>query len=248
MYPMAPLDPHAYETPTTLRLGPSLNTERSASSPLSSSHAGLEPYLNESGFLQVYSQEHRNYTCGEGRTPGRESLGLDDPDPDLLQSFTETYYTSCYAWCPVLDRETLAGDLAQSPLLLNAVALVGSHIRPPLMPSTSPATYYQRAKGIFHSDDEVDAIKCLQSICLFYWWSPRPSSQLQKDSAWWWTAASIRQAQQIGLHREPKLDLDTNAAALARDRGLRRRIWWTLFVSLMFPSQPLYIYIYRRRP
>jgi hypothetical protein len=228
LYPMAPVVPD--ETPTTSHIGPLLGTDRSVSSPQSTrtSNPNPDPYLNESGFLQVYSQEHRNYTNGEGRTPEGESLSQDIPDPDLMQSFMETYFKSCYAWCPVLDRETLVGELAESPLLLNAIALAGSHIRPPLIPSTSPAIYYNRAKKMFYGDEEADSIRCLQAVCLFYWWSPRPSSQLQKDSAWWWTAASIRQAQQIGLHREVR---PSNVAATTLDRGLRRRVWWTLFVS-----------------
>jgi hypothetical protein len=221
---------------------PRTDQSQSDSSPQSTRINNPEAYLNQSGFLQVYSQEHRNYTNGEGAAPERDSLSLDFPEPDLLQSFSETYFRSCYAWCPVLDRDTLASDLARSPLLVNALCLAGSHIQPPIIPSTNAATYYSRAKQMFYNDDEVDPVTCLQTVCLFYWWSPRPSSQLQKDSAWWWTAVSIRLAQQIGLHREPKPSQHGTADV---NRGLQRRIWWTLFVSestcpLIYTSTPQY--------
>lgn len=45
----------------------------------------------------------------------------------------------------------------------------------------------------------------------------------------WWTSVIIRHAQQMNIHREPAVDDPS------RDRlnlGLRRRIWWTAFVSL----------------
>jgi hypothetical protein len=51
---------------------------------------------------------------------------------------------------------------------------------------------------------------------------------VHKDAAWWWTGIAIKYAQQVGLHREPKNVQDVGGEAM---QGLRRRIWWTLFVS-----------------
>ncbi|KAJ5900647.1 uncharacterized protein N7473_004717 [Penicillium subrubescens] len=50
------------------------------------------------------------------------------PDPNLQQSFAETYFEYCHPWCPVLDRDSHGEDLMRSPLLVNALALVGSHV------------------------------------------------------------------------------------------------------------------------
>lgn len=50
---------------------------------------------------------------------------------------------------------------------------------------------------------------------------------VHKDAAWWWTGLAIKYAQQLGLHREPKSAEDVGGTAM---QGLRRRIWWTLFV------------------
>lgn len=46
--------------------------------------------------------------------------------------------------------------------------------------------------------------------------------------SWWWTSVIIRHAQQMNFHREPALD-EPNRSRL--NLGLRRRIWWTIFVS-----------------
>ena len=51
---------------------------------------------------------------------------------------------------------------------------------------------------------------------------------MHKDAAWWWTGVAIKYAQQVGLHREPK---DVAAVGGQEAQSLRRRIWWTLFVS-----------------
>lgn len=233
LYPMPAANHNGTSVTSQLGIVPRTEQSWSEASPQSSRNKNSEPYITESGFLQVYSREHRDYTSGEGVVPGDGSLTPDVADPDLLQSFIETYFRSCYAWCPVLDRETLPNDLARSPLLVNAISLAGTHIRPPIIPSTKPATYYSRAKQMFYNDEEVDPITCLQSICLFYWWSPRPSSQLHRDSAWWWTALNVRQAQQVGFHRELKPGHPGNAGV---NYGLRRRIWWTLFVSELILS------------
>lgn len=148
------------------------------------------------------------------------------PDPNLQQSFAETYFEYCYPWCPVLDRDALSDDLMRSPLLVNALAVVGSHVNPPIIPHDGPATYYDRARTRFYNDEEADVMTSLKAISLFYWWSPRPPTILHRHSSWWWTSVIIRHCQQLGIHREPPLDHPLRQQI---DLSMRRRIWWTAF-------------------
>ncbi|KAJ5468983.1 hypothetical protein N7475_006735 [Penicillium sp. IBT 31633x] len=148
------------------------------------------------------------------------------PDPDLQQTFTETYWEYCYTWCPVLDRDTLSEELSRSPLLVNALAAMGSHIKPPMIPHDGPASYYERARTRFYNDEESDVMTSLKAISLFYWWSPRPPTILHRHSSWWWTSVVIRHCQQLGIHREPPRD---HPLRQTLDLSLRRRIWWTAF-------------------
>ncbi|KAJ5261442.1 hypothetical protein N7478_012037 [Penicillium angulare] len=150
----------------------------------------------------------------------------DLPDPALQQTFAETYFDFCYAWCPVLDRNELSGELARSPLLVNALAVAGSHINPPIIPHDGPAIYYDRAKTRFYNDEEANVMTSLKAISLFYWWSPRPPTILHRHSSWWWTSVVIRHCQQLGVHREPSPDHPLRQQI---DLSLRRRIWWTAF-------------------
>lgn len=161
-----------------------------------------------------------------------EKNGLAIPQSDLRQSFIETYFEYCYTWCPVLNRSTISTELAQSRLLDNALALVGRHVRPPLIPQPEPGVYYDRARRLFYDDEEDDLLISLKAVSLFYWWAPRPPSVAHRHSSWWWTGVIIKHAQQAGFHRESAAD----EARSSTERSCRRRIWWTIFVSV--PMRP----------
>ncbi|PKS08499.1 hypothetical protein jhhlp_004883 [Lomentospora prolificans] len=182
----------------------------------------------DTGFLQVYGPENNLYadqTELEATLEAKRRFSHPQQQ-ELLQSFAETYWEYCYAWCPVLDRDTLTDDLSRSPLLANALALAASHIQPPLMPHEGPATYYKRARNIFYDDEEVDSLMMLKALALFYWWAPRPPSTVHRDASWWWTSVIIRHAQQMNVHREPGVNHPLRGKL---NISLRRRIWWTAF-------------------
>lgn len=191
-------------------------------------------YLGETGFMQMYSPEAHLASACPPVTSTHEDNGLDDlPPPEIQQSCLETYFEYCFPWCPVLDRDNIQHDLSRSPLLVNALSLTGSRVQPPLVPHAEPVVYYDRAKRLFNNDKEPNWITCLQAIILLYWWSPRAPTVVHRDSTWWWTGVAIRQAQQLGLHCEPKPGQSITGGA---SYGLRRRIWWTLFVSMAVRS------------
>ncbi|KAK6387602.1 hypothetical protein LTS17_000871 [Exophiala oligosperma] len=214
-------------------------------------------YLGGSGLLRLFEPDYRGIaaattTNADKHQPGvgshRTRLMIDDddslPPAELQESFAETYFSYCWPWCPVLDKQTFNGesDGITSPLLINAMALLGMQVRPPIMQHARAKDYYDRAKMLFYMDEESDPLTCLQSIMLFYWWAPRGPSQVHKDASWWWTGIAIKYAQQMGLHREPR-NVDDVGGIEAQ--GLRRRIWWTLFarerLTAMCQGRPLTI-------
>lgn len=111
----------------------------------------------DTGFLQVYGRENLEDAQRQALQafPRRSSANADlQVSEELLNIFADTYFDDCYAWCPVLDRETLHQDLARSPLLQNALASLGSHVRPPILPHESPGVHYDRARRMFYEDEE----------------------------------------------------------------------------------------------
>ena len=187
-------------------------------------------YPVDTGFLQVYGPENqsdaKDQAESQALTAQARAHSPSLPDPDLQQSFADTYFEYCYTWCPVLDRDKLSRDMLQSSMLINALALVGSQIQPPLLPHDGPALYYDRAKRKFYEDEETDVILSLKAVSLFYWWSPRPPTTVHRHSSWWWQSVIIRHCQHMGIHRSPVQDHPSRTES---DYTVRRRIWWTAF-------------------
>ncbi|KAF4841505.1 putative transporter [Colletotrichum siamense] len=216
---------HAYDDDLTdIKRSPSSDTRTEG---LAESHTGDI----DTGFLQVYAPENQSNAqkqaleaCLEQRYNFSSAH-----EQDLQESFAETYWEYCYSWCPVLDPETLASDIARSPLLANALATASSNIQPPLVPHEGPTEYYKKARTIFYEDEESDGLTTLMGLSLFYWFAPKPPSTVHRHSSWWWTSVIIRHAQQMNLHREPASEHIPGSNLLKL--GLRRRIWWTAFVS-----------------
>ncbi|KAF2172702.1 hypothetical protein M409DRAFT_16663 [Zasmidium cellare ATCC 36951] len=181
----------------------------------------------DTGFVQVYGRELLEDAESQALKafPRRSSAKPDlQVSEELLNIFADTYFDDCYAWCPVLDRESLHQDLARSPMLQNALALLGSHVRPPILPHEGPAVHYDRARRMFYEDEEPDNLTCLRGILLFNWYAPRSTAMVHRHSSWWWTSIVIRQAQQMAIHRaadSPHFNTAINK--------IGRRVWWTAF-------------------
>lgn len=183
----------------------------------------------DTGYLQIYDFEHRREAETHALVSILEQKTIVEPlQLDLQQSFIETYFEYCYPFCPILCRETLENELARSPLLTNALAAAASNIQPPLIPHEGSAAYYKTARTLFYNDEEADGMTSLKAIALFYWWAPIGTVIVHRHSSWWWTSVLIRHAQQMNFHRERSIDPHRRENL---DFSLRRRIWWTAFVS-----------------
>ena len=119
-------------------------------------------------------------------------------------------------------------SVSESVLVQYSIALIGSSMEPPVRQHVEPIVYYERAKELFYANREKNPMHAISGIMLFYWWGASPPDVVSMDTVWWWTGVAIRQAQQMGMHREPAPGQE------GEDTSLRRRIWWTLFVG--FPS------------
>lgn len=133
-------------------------------------------YLGDSGILKIFDLDHRRIANSDqgGKLPSVVHEN-DLPPLELQQSFAETYFNYCWPWCPILDKATFWNNVDASPsrLLINALALLGTQVRPPIMQHATAGEYYNRAKMLFYTDQENNHIVCLQAIMLFYWWAPR---------------------------------------------------------------------------
>lgn len=188
-------------------------------------------YLGQSGFMPIFSQRAQTTPDVVHSVPNDfEASALSIPRI-LRQSYAETYLEFCFPWCPILEKQDLISQspFADSILLQQALALLGSIINPPMLQHASPQTYYERMKTLFYRNYEKNSLVRIVAITLVYWWSAGPPNLVSMDSQYWWNSVAVRLAQEIGLHREVSGDLVFRPGETA---SLRRRIWWTLFVSI----------------
>lgn len=148
---------------------------------------------------------------------------FDLPDPPLRQSLIEAYVDKCWTWMPVVDISSLSGSFAagvDSLLLLQAVLLVGSLMRPELCTKDTSDEYYRRVKALVNAGYERNPINILAALCLIQWYTPTAPKDISTDTPRFWETYALGLAQQIGLHKASRIETE--------DHGLRRRIWWTL--------------------
>ncbi|KAB8201052.1 fungal-specific transcription factor domain-containing protein [Aspergillus parasiticus] len=148
---------------------------------------------------------------------------------DLIRIFFEM----CYPQCPIFDRADFqlkyeAGRV--SPLVLQAVFFVAlNHCSEELYKRAGFAnrylatfTCYQRAKTLYDTNYESDAIATLQAVYLLsFWWG----SPMEQKDMWHWTGIACNRAQSLGLHQRK-----TYVGLSERSRKLWRRIWWTIYI------------------
>lgn len=224
-----PFSQPSMQTPTGDGFGepPTVTPGQLSQSSQANSHRAA--YLGESGFMSMF----RNEPAEDATVSHREQSAEHHPKgllPVLQESYFDTYSEYCYTFCPILDRSTmeLCSEFGGSLLLREALALLGSHLNPPLMPHPKPRQHYLHVRRLFYDNHEDQPLIRICAIMLLYWWSTGPPNVASIDTNWWWMGASIRLAQEIGIHREQ------DAVHLLRPGesiGLRRRIWWTLFVG-----------------
>ena len=153
----------------------------------------------------------------------------------LRRIYLDTFLECAYSWCPIVDRQLIQAhpEFGDSMLLIHSLAIVGSNLKPPFLHHAPSFEHYQMARHAFYSNHEKNQLVAVCAIMMFHYWDTSSMNTVNNtDSQWWWLGNSIRLAQDIGLHRESKtIDQQTSL------RALKRRIWWTLFVS-HFPCMP----------
>ncbi|KAB8232854.1 transcription factor domain-containing protein [Aspergillus alliaceus] len=161
---------------------------------------------------------------------------------DLIRVFFRVWYPQC----PIFDRATFqlkyeAGRV--SPLVLQAVYFLALSVCNEAIYKRAgfenrylaTFTCYQRAKALYDTNYESDAIGTLQAVYLLsFWWG----SPMEQKDMWHWTGVASALAQSLGLHQRK-----TYVGLSEMNRRLLRRIWWTIYahdisVALMLGRTP----------
>ena len=155
------------------------------------------------------------------------SLGaLQLPPRTVRESLLKGFMDYCHPWMPLLDDPNVEQWQLEEPpslLLMYAILTAGSKV------STSPSAirqgqiFYTRARALFRSGIEQNMLTVIISTVFLQWWNPTGPEHVSMDNSSFWLRIGVGLAHQMGLHREPDPSL--------QDKGLRRKLWWTLVVS-----------------
>ncbi|EPS28112.1 hypothetical protein PDE_03058 [Penicillium oxalicum 114-2] len=153
----------------------------------------------------------------------REQGAFELPPMAVQNELMKSFHKYCAPWTPVVDPTWL--DHHHSPpsmLLLQAIFLAGSRVSTAHLEYGSSEVFYRRAKLLFFFGGRNNSLISIVAACLLHWYNPVGPEDVSTDTSGFWIRTAGAMAFQIGLHKEPP--------ANAKDRGLRRRLWWSLVI------------------
>lgn len=155
------------------------------------------------------------------------------PPRAVHESLVEAFNEDCHPWMPVMDLNdvSLRGAANHSLLLSQAVYLAASRVTTSasIQAFSSSADIYQRAKALYWVGHEKTPLTVIKAITMLHWYTPDGPAHVSYDTSEYWLKIGVGLAYQISLHKEP---------AAGPERALRRRVWWTLVVSVLLLSRP----------
>lgn len=215
-------------------------------------HSPLTFVLKETHCSQRTDLHNVNIDVSRSRTPNEHSrkshpehLSSQDidyltsrkafqtPDPGLEKSLVSAFLERFYPLYSIVDREEILRRHQNQSIpyiLQHAMCLIGatfcdiSVILRYGFDSRIQArrSFYDKAKILFDLEYERDRIVLLQTVIMLSFWGPHMDSPWNPCS---WIGFACTIAASLGLHRST-----SGSYATIKDRGLIRRLWWTLVV------------------
>jgi hypothetical protein len=148
------------------------------------------------------------------------------PSLPIRQALFEIYHERCWTWMPVVDDETEMADSprkATSLLVLQAVLLAAASTRAEADMILPLHSQYRRIKAIIDTGAERNPLNLLAALCLIQFYAPAAPKDISTDTPRFWGTYALGLALQMGLNMKPIKHIS--------QEGLRRRVWWTLYVS-----------------
>ncbi|KAJ5636902.1 transcriptional regulator family: Fungal Specific TF [Penicillium longicatenatum] len=148
--------------------------------------------------------------------------GVRAPPISIQKQLMDNFNKYCAPWTPVVDPKWLDGKAPPSMLLLQSIFLAGSRVSKAHLDYGSSEVFYRRAKLLFFFGGGHGSLISIVAACLLHWYNPVGPEDVSTDTSGFWIRTAGAMAFQIGLHKEPSPN--------AKDRGLRRRLWWSLVI------------------
>lgn len=191
----------------------------------------------------------RHFTIGRLKNEG----AFDLPSEEISNALLNVFFQHPFPSMPMIERSDFMKSIETgtvSHLLLNAIYMVATIYCPDSVIHEAgfesrfiaSFTFYHRAKGIYDTGYETDAIAVIQATFLLaHWWS----DPLEQKDPWYWLGVTAGMAQSLGMHRVcvtrmPELVRSGRRLLIVfrksyshlqlRHRRLWRRLWWIVYV------------------
>ena len=158
----------------------------------------------------------------------REQGAFELPPLPIQKQLMDSFNKYCAPWTPVIDPAWLDETTPPSMLLLQSIFLAGSRVSKAHLDYGSSEVFYRRAKLLFFFGGGHGSLISIVAACLLHWYNPVGPEDVSTDTSGFWIRTAGAMAFQLGLHKEPPPN--------AKHRGLRRRLWWSLVVSICIRS------------
>lgn len=163
------------------------------------------------------------------------------PARPVRDSLITTFLQRCHPWTPlVLPPDLAPSGTVHAPssstnpnsislLLSQSLYLAASRVSsaPGVARFASSAQFYSRSKALFWCGYEKDPITVIAASVLLHWYNPDGPEHVSFDTSRFWLSIGVGLAYQVGLHREPAMELGLGEVIK------RRRLWWSLVVSFL---------------
>ncbi|KAJ5179108.1 hypothetical protein N7492_002318 [Penicillium capsulatum] len=152
----------------------------------------------------------------------REQGAFTLPPVAVQRELMDSFKKYCAPWTPVVDPQWLDESTPPSMLLLQSIFLAGSRVSKAHLEYGTSELFYRRAKLLFFFGGGDNSLISIVAACLLHWYNPVGPEDVSTDTSGFWIRTAGAMAFQIGLHKEPPPN--------AKNRGLRRRLWWSLVI------------------
>jgi hypothetical protein len=201
-------------------------------SPTGSSFLGRSEYIQNK--VPINEIQAKSYSPGPAEAPSDADIQIlqfqhafDLPPRAIREGLIDIFIERCAPWMPIVESNWLIETDTNKPsiLLLQAVFLAARRVSsaPAVVAYASPHDFYRRAKALFYSGYEKNPMTLVAVTCILHWYNPEGPEHVSLNTSGMWRHIGVGLAHQIGLHKEP---------SQSREASLRRRLWWTLYVSI----------------
>lgn len=212
-------------------------TDESPQSSNPYSSAPSQSFMARSRYFEdtvtINEDQARSYPIGDADGPTEDDIQIlrlqgafELPPRSVRDGLINTFMVRCSPWMPIIERSWLEESGSQKPsiLLLQSIFVAASRVTsaPGVTAYASTRQLYRRAKALFWSGYEKNPMTVVAAVCILHWYNPEGPEHVSTNTSGFWRYVGVGLAHQIGLHKEP---------TTKRDAALRRRLWWTLFVS-----------------